>query len=137
MNARQRVFADNFLQSGNATQAAIQAGYEKGSAGTTGSRLLKNAGVKQYIGAQMAQLSGERIATASDCLQFLTDVMLGKVKDCFGLDASLSDRLKAAQELLRRHSATETGNDALQRLDMILLQFQQAIEKDDSSEKTA
>ena len=32
---------------------------------------------------------------------FLTEVMEGKVKDQFGLDASLSDRIKAAEDIIR------------------------------------
>lgn len=32
---------------------------------------------------------------------FLSDVMDGKVKDQFGLDASLSDRIKAAEDIIR------------------------------------
>jgi len=32
---------------------------------------------------------------------FLSDVMEGRVKDQFGLDASLSDRIKAAEDIIR------------------------------------
>lgn len=35
-------------------------------------------------------------------MQYFTDVMRGKITDQFGLDASLSERTKAAQELAKR-----------------------------------
>lgn len=38
-------------------------------------------------------------------MQFFTDVMRGEVKDAFGLDASLSDRITAGKEIMKRHAA--------------------------------
>ena len=35
-------------------------------------------------------------------MQFYTKVMRGEEKDQFGLDASLTDRIRAGQELLKR-----------------------------------
>lgn len=40
--------------------------------------------------------------TAEELERFLYNVVLGKVKDRFGFDASLEDRFKAAQKLLDR-----------------------------------
>lgn len=42
MNVRQQKFCDYYLQSGNATEAAIKAGYSKKTAYSIGQRLLKN-----------------------------------------------------------------------------------------------
>ena len=40
-----------------------------------------------------------RIATIKEVMQFYTSVMRGEVKDQFGLDVQMSDRIKAAQNL--------------------------------------
>ena len=72
----------------------------------------------------------KRIATADEVLQFLTDVMMGKVKDQFGLDASLQDRTNAAKELMKRYAvADQRQQGTLQRLDGLLMTFKAAIEE--------
>ena len=72
----------------------------------------------------------KRIATADEVLQFLTDVMQGRVKDQFGLDASLQDRTNAAKELMKRYAvADQRQQGTLQRLDGLLMTFKAAIEE--------
>ena len=44
----------------------------------------------------------ESIATGEQVMEFFSKVMRGEVKDQFGLEAPLSERLKAANELARR-----------------------------------
>lgn len=51
----------------------------------------------------MAAVDSDKIATAEDVLEYLTSVMRGEEKDQFGLDASLSDRTKAAELLGKRY----------------------------------
>lgn len=73
-----------------------------------------------------------RIATADEVLQFLTDVMQGKVKDQFGLDASLQDRTKAAQELMKRYAVADMRQQStMQRLDSLFIEFRAALDKPD------
>lgn len=50
----------------------------------------------------MEELRSDTIATAQEVMEFFTDVMRGQVKDQFGLDATLSDRTRAAQEIAKR-----------------------------------
>lgn len=131
MTNRQRAFCDHYISTGNAAQAARRAGYSERSARTTGARMLANADTKTYIAHKLEVLESQRIATADEVLQFLTDVMRGNVKDQFGLDAALSDRLKAAQELLKRFNAADAQADSLQKLDCLLLEFRAAISTGD------
>ena len=42
------------------------------------------------------------IATAQEVMEYFTKVMHGEIKDQFGLDAPLSERTRAAQELAKR-----------------------------------
>ena len=49
MNPKQKRFAEEYILDLNATQAAIRAGYAKGSADVTGARLLGNASVAKVI----------------------------------------------------------------------------------------
>lgn len=50
----------------------------------------------------MDELRSESVATADEVMKFFTSVMRGEVKDQFGLDATLSDRTRAAQEIAKR-----------------------------------
>ena len=50
----------------------------------------------------MKQLEKETTATAQEVMEFFTSVMRGEVADQFGLDASIADRTRAAQELAKR-----------------------------------
>lgn len=68
-------FADEYIICGNATQAAIDAGYSKRSAKQTGSRLLDQAEIKEYIAERMKELEAESIADQTEILQYLTRVI--------------------------------------------------------------
>lgn len=107
MNARQKAFADYYIECGNASEAARKAGYTERSAYSTGERMLRNADVAQYIKERMDALDKERIASADEVMQFYSDVIRGKIKDQFGLDASLNDRIKAADSLMKRYNIAE------------------------------
>lgn len=49
LNPRQQKFVHEYLKTLNVTQSAIKAGYNPNSAHVTGSRLLKNEKVVEYI----------------------------------------------------------------------------------------
>lgn len=102
----QKNFVDYFIESGNQTEAYKKA-YPKckndNSAAASASKLLRNNKVKQYLDTRMAAVDSDKIATAEDVLEYLTSVMRGEEKDQFGLDASLSDRTKAAELLGKRY----------------------------------
>ena len=102
----QKNFVDYFIESGNQTEAYKKA-YPKckndNSAAASASKLLRNNKVKQYLDARMAAVDSDKIATAEDVLEYLTSVMRGEEKDQFVLDASLSDRTKAAELLGKRY----------------------------------
>lgn len=50
----------------------------------------------------MEELRKDTIATADEVLSYFTAVMRGEVKDQFGLEAPLSERTRAAQEIAKR-----------------------------------
>ena len=64
--------------------------------------MLQNATISAYIAERMRPTEEKRIATGDEVMQFFTKVMNGEIKDAFGLDSSLQDRLNAAKELAKR-----------------------------------
>ena len=103
LTVKERIFADEYIKTSNATQSAIKAGYAEKSASSKGSQLLRKVKVRKYIDNIMEKRSKNTIATADEVLEYLTKVMNGEEKDAFGLDASIADRTKAAELLGKRH----------------------------------
>lgn len=107
LNPRQKLFCQYYVELGNGTQAAIKAGYKPGNTNNANASyqatvLLRNPLVQAEIDRIRTPLEEKHIATAQEVMQFFTDMMNGKIKDAFGLDANNSDRLKAANELAKR-----------------------------------
>lgn len=100
LTPKQKAFADNYIISGNATEAARKAGYKQPH--VQGSQNLEKLRVMEYINQRTAPTEQKRIATGDEVMQFFTRVMNGQEKDAFGLDASLDTKIKAAVELAKR-----------------------------------
>ena len=99
LTEKERIFADEYIKTTNATQSAIKAGYAEKSA----SSKVRKVKVRKYIDDVMEKRSKNTIATADEVLEYLTKVMNGEEKDAFGLDTSIADRTKAAELLGKRH----------------------------------
>lgn len=121
LTPKQKAFADYYLETGNATEAAKRAGYSENSAKQIGAENLSKPSISQYIAERQKQVEDKRIADISEVLQFFTSVMRGEVKDQFDFDPSLSDRLSAGKELMKRYEKGDDGKkDALAKLDEVL-----------------
>ena len=105
LTPKQQAFADYYIECGNATEAAKRAGYSENNVGENAAKTLKNPNVSAYISERMEEQARKRVADANEVIEFYTAVMRGEVKDQFGLDASLSDRLKAGDSLMKRYMA--------------------------------
>ena len=103
LTEKQKRFCDYYLETGNATEAAIKAGYSKKYANTNANKLLQNTTIKPYIKQRLKQMDEERIAKPEEVLKYFTSVMRGEIKDQFDLDAPLQERTKAATELAKRY----------------------------------
>lgn len=103
LTPKQRAFADYYIETGNATEAARRAGYKGKNINRIASENLSKLDIKQYIDERLAKIEDERIAKGEEVLEYLTKVMRGEEKDQFGLDASLQDRTKAAELLGKRY----------------------------------
>ena len=110
LTSKQKAFADEYIKSGNASDAARKAGYSKKTADRIGNQNLKKIEISAYISERMKPTEDKRIADADEVIAFYTAVMRGEIKDQFGIEASLSDRIKAGTELMKRHAVAEARN---------------------------
>lgn len=115
MTERQKIFADHYIISLNATEA-----YKKAypniknikTAEVNGSKLLRNTKVKAYIDEQLEKLKSERVADQQEVLEFLTAVMRGEVTEpLLVLDGEGYQRIVEAKPSVatRRASAVDLG----------------------------
>ena len=68
----------------------------------TAAEILKQPNVQKEVRKIMAEIHDATVADSVEVLKYFTSVMRGEVKDQFGLEAPLSERTKAAQELAKR-----------------------------------
>jgi len=110
MTERQKRFCDEYLISGNASDAARKAGYSKHTAGRIGGENLQKLEIKKYLQERIEQMEAEKIADAEEVLKYLTAVMRGEetdeVLDKDGgkhiLKVANSTRVKSAELLAKR-----------------------------------
>lgn len=120
LTLKQKKFADEYIISGNATIAAIKAGYSEKTAGQTGAENLKKPYIKSYIDERLKVIESKKTATHQEVIEYLTSVMRGEQREqtLIGrgqgfqettyIDVSAKDRLKAADLLNKIHQARES-----------------------------
>ena len=105
LTPREKKFCAEYIKDYNGAQAVLRAGYNVANSATASvyaNGLLKTTKVKEEIHRLTQDSVDQSIADAKEVMQFFTDVMRGKVKDQFGLEASLAERSKAAVEVAKR-----------------------------------
>ena len=102
LSINEQKFVAYYIETGNSTQAVKKAGFRTTSPATYARKLLAKPKIQAELKEQMDALKQECVATAEEIRMFYTEVMRGNEKDQFGLDLSMSDRLKAAEALAKR-----------------------------------
>ena len=122
LTIKQSKFADEYIISGNATEAYLKA-YAKqsrASAEANARKLLGNYSVKSYIDERMKAIESNKIADQKEVMEYLTSVMRGNETQeqliTIGLGEGMSraeavevavparERIKAAELLGKRYS---------------------------------
>ena len=80
---------------------AVYPGVSSATAREKAKEILRKPENVEYMRELIDRNAKKGYASLDRAKSFLTEVMEGKVKDQFGLDASLSDRIKAAEDIIR------------------------------------
>ena len=118
LTAKQRLFANEYIKSGNAMQSAIKAGYSDKYAKARSAQMLENVGIKAYIDAKMAEIESSKIADAKEVLEFYTRVLREEETEEVTLAAgdkvvtvrkkpSTKDKIAVAKEIMKRYPLTD------------------------------
>jgi phage terminase small subunit len=124
LTEQERKWAESYVEHLNATRACREAGYEgnDNALRQKGKRLVTNRHIQEYIASIIEgkrEEENNRIATMAEVMEFYSKGMRGEIKDQFGLDAMMSDRIKCAQsldkilQLKEKAKADETKDEAL------------------------
>ncbi|WP_416587917.1 terminase small subunit [Lactiplantibacillus plantarum] len=114
LTPKQRKFANEYIKSGNAADAARKAGYSKQTARTVGQQNLTKLDIKEYIDEQMAEIESSKIADAKEVMEFYTRVLRGEeletvvVGTADGAESierppTTKDKTAVAKEILKRY----------------------------------
>ena len=88
LNTRQKAFCEYYVACGNATESAIKAGYSEKYTNKNVSKIRQNTAVQEYIKELQEKAKTNRIMTAVERREFLTEVIKNG-------NEKLQDRLKA------------------------------------------
>lgn len=116
MNERQKLFADEYLISGIAYNAALKAGYSEKYAKTNSHKLLENTRIKAYIEERMKELEKKKIAKQDEVMQVFTSILRQELmEEVIELNAmtgqfvktkkppSIAEVIKAGSEIMKRY----------------------------------
>lgn len=116
LSLKQKKFCEEYIISGNATEAAKKAGYSEKTARSQGAENLTKPDIQKYIKELTNAPQTARIASGEEVLAFFTEVMKnGKV--------GWKDRIRAAENLARRQGVdkpAEAENEQEKKLDKLI-----------------
>lgn len=81
LTEKQKRFADYYIELGNATQAAIKAGYAKRSAQQIGAENLLKPVIKTYIDKRLSEIASERIMSAQEAVELLSSIARAEITE--------------------------------------------------------
>ena len=114
LTEKQKKFADYYIELGNATQAAIKAGYSKRTANPIAAQNLAKLSIKTYIEERLAQLASERIMGAQEAVELLSSIARAEITEVVVVSTpvgsevvdkppDIKTRITAIREILKRY----------------------------------
>ena len=123
LTEKQKRFVDFYIKTGNATEAARNAGYKHPN--PVGPENLVKLGIRAAIDARLKKIEGPRIANAAEVMKFLTSALRGEIKEevvvvegegkgyssarTVQKQIGARDRLEAAKQLAKRYGLDGDG----------------------------
>ena len=127
LTAKQRLFCDEYIKSGNAKDAALKAGYSPRTAKSIGQENLTKPDLKSYIDAKMAEIESHKIADAKEVLEFYTRVLRDEEIEEIPIATpqgvtivsekpSIKNKIAVSKELLKRYPLSPFEKAKLKKL---------------------
>ncbi len=116
LSLKQKKFCEEYIISGNATEAAKKAGYSEKTARSQGAENLTKPYIQKYIKELTNAPRTARIASGEQVLEFFTNVMNNG-------EVGWKDRIRAAENLAKRQGVdkpAEAENGQEKKLDTLI-----------------
>nr|DAY09395.1 MAG TPA: Terminase small subunit [Caudoviricetes sp.] len=97
LTIKQKRFADEYIISGNAEEAAVIAGYSEKYARGNAYKLVANSGIKSYIDKRIKELDDKQIAKQEEVLKYLTSVVRGESRSVVVVVEGVGDGVSSAR----------------------------------------
>ncbi|EIF2086670.1 terminase small subunit [Clostridium perfringens] len=107
LTPKQKAFAEYYIETGNATESAIKAGYSKKTARVIGQENLLKPALKSYIDEKMKEIESKRIAKAEEVLEYLTRVLRGEETEQVVVTENIGDFMSEAKVVDKELSAKD------------------------------
>ncbi|MDT7917342.1 terminase small subunit [Clostridium perfringens] len=107
LTPKQKAFAEYYIETGNATEAARKAGYKGKNLNRIASENLSKLDIKSYIDEKMKELESKRIAKAEEVLEYLTRVLRGEETEQVVVTENIGDFMSEAKVVDKEISAKD------------------------------
>lgn len=128
LTEKQRRFADEYIRLGNATEAAIVAGYSLKTAKQIGKENLTKPYLKSYIDGVLEEMASKRIMQASEAMELLTTIARGEMEETMYIGTSdgvitiedkkpdINQRTTALKEILKRYPIDREDKEKMTKI---------------------
>lgn len=114
LTEKQKRFADYYIETGNATESAMRAGYSEKTARFIGAENLAKPNIKSYIDKRLEEIADKRIMKAQEALELITSIGRGEMTEEVIVPTEtgykkvtktpdIKERLKAIEAILKRY----------------------------------
>jgi phage terminase small subunit len=113
LTPKQKCFADNYIILGNATEAALRAGYSKTTARSIGCENLTKPDILEYMEKRLEELEAAKYLDMKEALQITASIARGegRVQGDYISYPNDSDRLKALDQFYKVNGAFKDKQD--------------------------
>lgn len=119
LTIKQKAFADEYLiNGGNATQAAIKAGYSKKTAYVIGKENLRKPHIAKYIDSRLKPIEKKRKVNSDDALEELINIWQGETQVSFSKHINRLKKNKVTKDM--QYEYTPDLESKIKALDLYL-----------------
>ncbi|WP_436950209.1 terminase small subunit [Staphylococcus xylosus] len=150
LTVKQQKFADEYIISGNATEAAINAGYSKKTARSVGAENLTKPYIMEYINKRLNELKEERLMSIEEALTLSASIARGEEQNArskiynhltdkvdkevtYTITPRFEERQRSIEHILKVHGILN-GRLANEKLEKEIQILQKKIEQMDKAE---
>ncbi|MCP1288321.1 terminase small subunit [Mammaliicoccus sciuri] len=126
LTIKQQKFVDEYLISGNATDAAIKAGYSKKSARQVATENLSKPYISEYINERLQEVKNDKLMSIEEAMLISSSLARGEVQKAYtkihdhlkdevvkettyNITPSVEERQRSIEHILKIHGAFNKG----------------------------